>query len=160
MTHVANDPDLTYLMEAPVNQPATTVRRPDPRHRPEAVPEIAALRLSPGDAGQIVNISASGLLMQSHTRYAPGGRVTVHFEGPIATKQIKGRIVRCEVSAIGEKGALEYQTAVAFYGRLSLAVNDDKPFTTTVEEPDPPQAAESSASAEEPEDAPESLNRW
>jgi hypothetical protein len=152
MTRVANDPDLTHVIEGPVNQPSTTNRGVEPRHRPEAVPEIAAIRLSPGDAGQIVNISASGLLMESQTRYAPGGLVTVHFEGPIATKQIKGRIVRCQVSAIGEKGALHYQTAVAFNGRLSLAVNEAKPFTNTAEEPDAPQAA-SSASAE-------ALNRW
>jgi hypothetical protein len=160
MTRVANDPDLTHVMEAPVNKPSTTNRRTEPRHRPDAVPEIAAIRLSPGDAGQLVNISASGLLMESHTRYAPGGRITVHFEGPIATKQIKGRIVRCEVSAIGEKGALHYQTAVAFYGRLSLAVNDAKPFTHTADEPVSPQAAASSASAEAPDDSPETLNRW
>ena len=158
MTRVANDPDLTYI-DGPVNQPSTT-NRAEPRHRPEAVPEIAAIRLSPGDAGQIVNISASGLLMESHTRYAPGGRVTVHFEGPIAIKQIKGRIVRCQVSAIGEKGALHYQTAVAFSGRLSLAANEATPFTNTAEGPDAPQAAASSASAEEPEEPQETLNRW
>ena len=157
---MANDPDLTYVVEAPVNQPSPTVRRPDPRHRPEAVPEIAAIRLSPGDTGQLVNISASGLLMESHTRYAPGGRVTIHFEGPIATKQIKGRIVRCQVSAIGENGALQYQTAVAFNGRLSLAVNDVKPSINTGAEAEALPAASSSASAEEPEDPYETLNRW
>ena len=160
MTRVDTHPDLAFVIEPPVDEPSATNRRAEPRHPPASVPEIASLRLSPGDAGQLINISATGLLMESLARYAPGGAVTVHFEGTIDTKQIKGRIVRCQVSAIGEKGALHYQTAVVFKGRVRLAVDE----ANRAAEPDR-RGAEAEVAAESdlpaaPNDPPELMNRW
>jgi hypothetical protein len=103
---------------------ATLENRPaDPRHPPDAVPEITALRVSPGDTATLINISASGVLLESGTRYAPGVTVTLHFEGTLEPKQISARIVRCQVSSIGAKGTLQYQTALAFDRRLALAAD-------------------------------------
>ena len=82
------------------------------------------MRLSPGEAVSLVNISASGVLVEGKTRFVPGTRVTVHFEGTIKPNQIKARVVRCQVSAIGGGGSLQYQSAIAFEGRMDLPVEE------------------------------------
>jgi hypothetical protein len=97
-----------------------TNRRADTRYPAEAVPEITGLRISPGAEATLVNISATGVLIDSAQRFAPGQRVAVHFEGRLPTKYMKARIVRCQVSAISRKGSLRYHTAMAFDDRLAL----------------------------------------
>ena len=71
-----------------------------------------------------MNISSSGVLVEGKTRFVPGTRVTVHFEGAIKPNQIKARVVRCQVSAIGGGGSLQYQSAIAFEGRMDLPVEE------------------------------------
>ena len=101
---------------------AESNRRVDPRYPPAAMPAITGMRLSPGEAVSLVNISASGVLVEGKTRFVPGTRVTVHFEGTIKPNQIKARVIRCQVSAIGSGGSLQYQSAIAFEGRMDLPV--------------------------------------
>ncbi len=101
---------------------AESNRRVDPRYPAAAIPAITAMRLSPGEAVSLVNISASGVLVEGKTRFVPGTRVTVHFEGTIKPNQIKARVVSCQVSAIGGGGSLQYQSAIAFEGRMDLPV--------------------------------------
>ena len=103
---------------------AESNRRVDPRYPAAVMPAITAMRLSPGEAVTLVNISASGVLVEGKTRFVPGTRVTVHFEGTIKPNQIKARVVRCQVSAIGGGGSLQYQSAIAFEGRMDLPVDD------------------------------------
>ena len=101
---------------------AETNKRVDPRYPAAAIPAITGMRLSPGEAVSLVNMSASGVLVEGKTRFVPGTRVTVHFEGTIKPNQIKARVVRCQVSAIGGGGSLQYQSAIAFEGRMELPV--------------------------------------
>src|SRR5262245_46894136 len=99
-------------------------QRAEPRYPAAAVPGITAMRLSPGDTVTLVNISTSGVLVEGKTRFVPGTRVTVVFEGPQAPGSVKGRIIRCQVSAIGGGGSLQYQSAIAFEGRVELNVDE------------------------------------
>jgi hypothetical protein len=137
-----------------------TNRRVEQRYSRDAIPAITGIRLSPGDDAGLVNLSASGILVESAMRYAPGVTLTVHFEGSFPTRQIKGRVVRCQVSAITRQGALQYQTALAFERRLDLGIAASEPVS---QEP-PPQApvadAGSTAPTDEPADPPEPFNRW
>jgi PilZ domain len=96
--------------------------RADPRYPADAIPGITSMRLSPGDAVTPINISASGVLAEGKTRFVPGTRVNVVFEGPDAPSSVKGRIVRCQVSAIGGGGSLQYQSAIQFESRIDLRV--------------------------------------
>ena len=82
------------------------------------------MRLSPGDVVTLVNLSASGILVEGKTRFVPGTRLTVNFEGPAALARAKGRVVRCQVSAIGEGGSLQYQSAIAFDEAIDVPVGD------------------------------------
>src|SRR5262245_54696455 len=93
-------------------------RRAETRYPAAAVPEITGLRTSPGDEAMLVNVSATGLLIESPQRFAPGQRVAVHFEGTLPTRNMKARVVRCQVAVISGKGNLRYQTAMAFDERL------------------------------------------
>ena len=141
-------------------------RRVDPRYPAAALPGITAMRLSPGEAVTLVNISASGVLVEGKTRFVPGTRVTVHFEGTIKPNQIKARVIRCQVSAIGGGGSLQYQSAIAFEGRMDLPVDDAALPQVTTPPPPPveeagPKKGKAAAAAPPPAPAPVRVyNRW
>ena len=146
---------------------AESNRRVDPRYPAAAVPAITAMRLSPGEAVSLVNISSSGVLVEGKTRFVPGTRVTVHFEGTIKPNQIKARVVRCQVSAIGSGGSLQYQSAIAFEGRMDVPVDEAvaPPLPApVVEEPPPPKKGKAAAAAPPPPPpqapTPRVYNRW
>ena len=111
--------------------PASEVnRRHEPRYPASAVPEITGIRLSAADAVTMIDISANGILVEGKTRLVPGKQVTIEFEGTISQKQMKGRVVRCQVSAI-VNGSLQYRTAFAFAQRLELAIEASAPPAST-----------------------------
>ena len=147
---------------------AESNRRVDPRYPAAAVPAITAMRLSPGEAVTLVNISSSGVLVEGKTRFVPGTRVTVHFEGTIKPNQMKSRVVRCQVSAIGSGGSLQYQSAIAFEGRMDIPVDEavapPLPPPPVVEEPPQPKKGKTAAAAPPPPPSPAPTqrvyNRW
>lgn len=145
---------------------ADSNRRVDPRYPAAAIPAITGMRLSPGETVSLVNISASGVLVEGKTRFVPGTRVTVHFEGTIKPNQIKARVVRCQVSAIGGGGSLQYQSAIAFEGRLDLPVEESAlpqgavPAPAPVEEPAPKKGKAAAAPPPQAPAPPRVYNRW
>jgi hypothetical protein len=158
---VAEKPSKQQTFVTPTGETAVN-RRFDIRYPREAVPEITALRVS-GDEAALVNISASGLLVESATRYAPGRRIIVEFDGKFPTKRIKGRIVRCQVSAINEKRELLYHTALVFESRLMLNTTAGAASRSTA--PETKQAATSdarttAAKPQAPTNASEPGTRW
>ena len=146
---------------------AESNKRVDPRYPAAAIPAITAMRLSPGEAVSLVNISSSGVLVQGKTRFVPGTRVTVHFEGTIKPNQIKARVVRCQVSAIGGGGSLQYQSAIAFEGRMDLPVEESAlpaaAVAALVDEAPAPKKGKAAAAPPPPPPppaAPHAYNRW
>jgi hypothetical protein len=107
--------------------------RLDPRYPAANVSGITGMRLSPGDVVSLVNISASGVLVEGKTRFVPGTRLTVIFEGPSAPGSVKGRVIRCQVSAIGGGGSLHYQVAIAFEAKIEVPIDEAPPAAPTVE---------------------------
>ena len=92
-----------------------------PRVKASLVPTITGVRISPpGDAASLVNISASGVLVECGRRHSPGNAVTLHFEGSFTPASIPGRVARTSVSGIGSDGTLRYQIAVAFISAITL----------------------------------------
>ena len=147
---------------------AESNRRVDPRYPAAVVPTIKGIRLSPGEAVTLVNISASGVLAEGKTRLVPGTRLTVHFDGGVKPPQIKARVVRCQVSAIGGGGSLQYQSAIAFEGRVELPVEESALPAAPVPVPAPiveaapgPKKGKAAAAAPLPAPAPPRVyNRW
>jgi hypothetical protein len=128
--------------------------RIEPRFPPSAVPTITGVRLSPGDSVVLVNISRSGLLVQGRTRFVPGTSVTVYFEGGFTPNQMRGKIVRCQVSSI-VGGTLVYQSGI----QLDTLIDITPGQTAAVR----PPAAPAPAPAGKP-DTPAArrtlVNRW
>ena len=143
---------------------ADSNRRVDPRYPAAVVSSITGIRLSPGESVSLVNISSSGVLAEGKTRLVPGTRVTVHFEGgAVKPPQIKARVVRCQVSAIASGGLLQYQSAIAFEGRVELPVEESAlpipQVPAPIDEPAPSKKgkAPAGAAAAAP---PRVFNRW
>src|SRR6476620_1447203 len=136
------------------------VRAVDPRYPAEAISAITGMRLSPGEAVRLVNLSASGVLVEGKTRFVPGTRVGVIFEGPKAPPTVKGRVVRCQVSAIAGGGSLQYQSAIQFEQKIEVPVDEASlPQQAAPVAAPPPKAAGSKKQAEPP--PPQKLqNRW
>ena len=134
---------------------AVETGRADPRYPASVLPGITGMRLSPGDTVRLLNISASGVLVEGKTRFVPGTRVTVIFEGPAALKNVKGKVVRCQVSSIGGGGSLQYQSAIAFEAKIELPVDE------AALPPQPTADAAPKASGKEKAAAPPPVvNRW
>jgi hypothetical protein len=128
-----------------------------PRYPADSVSGITGVRLSPGDAVTLVNISASGILVEGKTRFVPGTRLNVIFEGPGAPGTVKGRVVRCQVSAIGGGGSLQYQSAITFETNIELPI-DEAPKGAATAEPAPAAASKQTGI---PEPKSQRLrNRW
>ena len=119
--------------------------RLDTRYPASAVPSIVGVRLSPGDAVELVNISKSGVLVEGRTRFVPGTRVTVIFEGGFTPPSIKAKVIRCQVSSI-VGGALHYHSGIQFTKRLDV-------LDTGTSAP-PPRAPAPASATQAPEPVP------
>ena len=97
--------------------------RIEPRFPATAVPTITSMRLSPGDTVELVNISRSGVLVEGRTRFVPGTRVTVLFDGGFSPARMKGKVVRSLVSSIND-GVLLYRSGIQFENRLDTNPGD------------------------------------
>ena len=97
------------------------------RRRASSIPQITGVRLAPvGGEATLINISATGVLVECGTRVAPGMPLTVIFEGTFTPTSASSRVVRCEVAAIGSDSTLRFHLGLAFNQRLAL-VEDDEP---------------------------------
>jgi len=95
--------------------------RPARRYPALAFPEIRGVRLAPiGAAATLVNLSATGILVECASRAVPGSPMTVQFEGTFTPASIEGRAVRCEVSGIAADGSLRFHIGLAFKTRIAI----------------------------------------
>jgi hypothetical protein len=118
--------------------------RLDTRYPASAVPSIVSVRLSPGDAVELMNISKSGVLVEGRTRFVPGTRVTVIFEGGFTPPSTKARVIRCQVSSI-VSGALHYHSGIQFEQRLDVL--DAQALAQPSRAPEPASATHASQRA-------------
>ena len=119
--------------------------------------EIAAgseVKLIPGGAAELIDLSDSGALVETPMKLASGVPVTLCIGGA-NPQRLPGRTVRCQVCAIHRDSTMTYQ----------IAINFDKPaaIETLIEAP----ALNISEAAALPEpaglgiaDAPEPMNEW
>jgi hypothetical protein len=99
----------------------TVEKRKAPRLEVSLMPSITGIRLSPyGADATLVNISASGVLVECGSRLQQGTSVTVVFDGTFSPSSIEGRIAHCSVATIGRKGVLRYHVGIAFKNPITL----------------------------------------
>ena len=142
------------MTDATTNRAGTADPRLHPRYPAESINGITSVRLSPGDTVTLVNLSASGILVEGKTRFVPGTRLTVNFEGPGAPSPAKGRVIRCQVSAIGEGGSLQYQSAIAFDETIDVPLANPPQMSASSPVAQPTPANRSEPQMQRPR------NRW
>jgi hypothetical protein len=112
------------------------------RRRASSFPEITGVRLAPiGGEATLVNLSATGALVECASRLAPGKSVTVIFEGSFTPSSVDSRVVRCEVAGIGSDGSLRFHLGLTFAQRLMLADDEEPDIDEAVAMLLPPPAA-------------------
>ena len=132
------------------------------RYPASAFPEIEGIRLAPsGAAATLVNMSATGGLVECTSRAAPGAALTLHFKGTFEPASIKARVVRCEVAGISADGSLRFHLGLAFSTRLALPDKaEDEVDASAIELSAPPLAFVAAAGAATDVVAPVLRNRW
>jgi hypothetical protein len=108
------------------------------RHPASAFPEITGVRLAPGwITAALLNLSATGILVECGSRVVPGSYLTVHFEGTSTPASIDSRVIRCEVTGIAPDGTLRFHLGLAFNSRLALALDEEDEFDEPASPPSP-----------------------
>lgn len=128
------------------------------RYPASAFPEIQGIQLTPpGVAATLVNLSATGVLVECASRQPLGLLVTVRFEGTFDPPSIESHVVRCQVAGIAPDGSLRYHLGLAFGQRIVLPgkADDSADARAAVL-----SAASLAAVAAEAMAAPALRNRW
>jgi len=86
------------------------------------IQSITGVRLSPlGVNARLLNISASGVLVESANRIRLATSVTVIFDGTFTPASVEGRVARSSVASISKSGVLQYHIGIAFNDPTALA---------------------------------------
>ena len=113
------------------------------------------VKLSPGGAAELLNVSESGLLVEGKTRLSTGSKVLITLTGR-EPKRLTGRVVRCQVCAIHRDGTMTYQTALALDQPAGLENVAESP-AAVVDRSEPVAPREPAAV---PTPAPRLVNQW
>jgi CheY-like chemotaxis protein len=84
------------------------------------VPWLSAIKLSSGDELQLINISSSGLLVETGSKLAPGVTTELHLSGPGTNLVVPVRFIRSDIARIDGLG-VRFHAAAAFTKELDLA---------------------------------------
>jgi CheY-like chemotaxis protein len=91
------------------------------------VPWLSSIRLSWGQHLRLLNISSSGVLVESGMRLSPGSATTFQIEGSDGPLVVPARVVRCRVSDVDSLG-VKYETAAVFDRSVDkLAADEPEP---------------------------------
>jgi CheY-like chemotaxis protein len=91
------------------------------------LPWLSSIRLSWGQHLRLLNISSSGVLVESGMRLSPGSTTTFQIEGTDGPLVVPARVVRCRVSDVDSLG-VKYETAAVFDRTVDkLAADEPEP---------------------------------
>jgi hypothetical protein len=85
----------------------------DPRRTRGDVPWLSSVNLSWGPEVDLLNISKSGMLVETTSKFVPGTSTEFRLHGQDTELSIPARVVRSEICAVSSQG-VKYQAAVAF----------------------------------------------
>ena len=95
-------------------------RRRAPRRIPHASEPTARLRLRTGRELRVVDVAATGALVETEGRLLPGTGVDVHVMTPDGRELVRSRVVRAFVWSVGAD-RIVYRGALAFERHIELA---------------------------------------
>ena len=77
------------------------------------LPWVSSVKLSWGQHLRLLNISSSGVLIESGMRLSPGSATKLQIDGAEGTLVVPARVIRCRVSEVDSLG-VKYETAAVF----------------------------------------------
>lgn len=100
----------------------------DPRLTREQVPWLSSVRHPWGAEAQLVNISKSGMLVETASKLAPGSTAEFCICGSDTDLTVPVRVIRSEIGAVNSLG-VKYHAAVSFTSNVPfpLAASDLQP---------------------------------
>ena len=108
-------------------------RRGNPRHARPEDHRIVAARVRPGHDALVVDVSASGALIESNCRLLPGTKVELQLRqdgeadpksGTRQSETVRGRVLRSTIWRL-RSNAVCYRGAIAFDRHLPWFLEDD-----------------------------------
>jgi len=105
-------------------------RRISRRRALDEIPWLSAATLSGDIEIGLVNISSSGVLVETGSKLAPGSTTELHLTGPGGALVVPVRFIRSEIASVGALG-VKYHAAGAFDRAIDLAGprREQKPAT-------------------------------
>lgn len=133
------------------------------------LPTGGDVKLVPGGPCDLINVSESGALVEGKTKLHVGAIVKLHLGGD-HPRQVTGRVVRCQVSAIHRDSSMSYQVGIAFEDAAAIgdvvverAAPAEQPAPPPLEDAVPPpllEAAGRPLERAEPAELAELVNEW
>jgi hypothetical protein len=88
-------------------------RRRALRHQQVDEQGAVSVRIKPGHAARLIDVSTGGALVETNCRLLPGREVELHMETPTRRAAVRGRVLRCEVVRL-RASSISYRGAIAF----------------------------------------------
>ena len=107
------------LLDQQLSEHARDERRVALRKGRGDVPWLSGIKLKWGPELQLVNISSTGLLVETGSKFAPGSTTELHLSGPETNLVVPVRFIRSDVARIDGRG-VRYHAAAAFARELDL----------------------------------------
>ena len=115
---------------APIVLPRKPVITRARRWTPAELPWVCSVHTPAGLDARVINLSRSGILIETGSKLLPGTIATVHLGGTGTALVVPARVVRSEVASVEVVG-VKYWIAAAFNGRLD-PVPDAPPLPAAV----------------------------
>jgi CheY-like chemotaxis protein len=90
------------------------------------LPWLSSVKLTWGQHLRLLNISSSGVLIESGVRLSPGSTTKFQIDGPEIALVVPAHIIRCRVSEVDSLG-VKYETAAAFDQPVDVLTGTDEP---------------------------------
>jgi CheY-like chemotaxis protein len=104
-------------MEAPLVLPAKPVTARAHRWTPAELPWVCSVQTPVGLEARVINVSRSGILIETGSKLPNGSIATVHLSGMGTALVVPAHVIRSEVASV-EVAGVKYWIAAAFNGRL------------------------------------------
>ena len=98
-----------------------TDRRKARRHNEEKAHGIVSARVRPGHDAKVIDVSASGALIETHHRLLPGTVVDLKVERDCGCTAVRARVLRCAVFRV-RPSYVCYRGAIGFERHLPWLV--------------------------------------
>jgi hypothetical protein len=107
--------------------PSPEDRRTAARHKPQEVPWIKGINAT-GHSGRLIDISSTGVLIETGARLLPGRRTSVLLiTADNRRERLEGIVVRSRLVSFGSEGQPVFESAVSFAKELQLAIDGGAP---------------------------------